>query len=171
MGSPIRISPDHRMFASPRGFSQLTTSFIACLCLGIPTYALSSLTIKSISLHRCCRLALPSPSLASCKAHLEETKPTSRTRSRSVYVARTAVLHLLVVAHQYSVFKDLSYFLQEARSQPTLLSEDRFTPRLLTLLSGLAKLVGLGRFELPTSPLSGVRSNQLSYRPIESWTL
>ena len=27
------------------------------------------------------------------------------------------------------------------------------------------KMVGLGRFELPTSPLSGVRSNQLSYRP------
>ena len=26
-------------------------------------------------------------------------------------------------------------------------------------------MVGLGRFELPTSPLSGVRSNQLSYRP------
>ncbi len=29
----------------------------------------------------------------------------------------------------------------------------------------VTKLVGLGRFELPTSPLSGVRSNQLSYRP------
>ena len=28
-------------------------------------------------------------------------------------------------------------------------------------------MVGLGRFELPTSPLSGVRSNQLSYRPIK----
>ena len=28
------------------------------------------------------------------------------------------------------------------------------------------ELVGLSRFELPTSPLSGVRSNQLSYRPI-----
>ena len=27
-------------------------------------------------------------------------------------------------------------------------------------------LVGLGRLELPTSPLSGVRSNQLSYRPV-----
>ena len=27
------------------------------------------------------------------------------------------------------------------------------------------EMVGLGRFELPTSPLSGVRSNQLSYRP------
>ena len=29
-------------------------------------------------------------------------------------------------------------------------------------------LVGLGRVELPTSPLSGVRSNQLSYRPQSS---
>ena len=31
-----------------------------------------------------------------------------------------------------------------------------------------AILVGLGRFELPTSPLSGVRSNQLSYRPVSA---
>ena len=31
----------------------------------------------------------------------------------------------------------------------------------------LTKLVvGLGRIELPTSPLSGVRSSQLSYRPV-----
>ena len=29
----------------------------------------------------------------------------------------------------------------------------------------IPNLVGLGRFELPTSRLSGVRSNQLSYRP------
>lgn len=33
------------------------------------------------------------------------------------------------------------------------------------LISLTRTLVGLGRFELPTSPLSGVRSNQLSYRP------
>ena len=31
--------------------------------------------------------------------------------------------------------------------------------------AGLRTLVGLGGFEPPTSPLSGVRSNQLSYRP------
>src|SRR6202041_2348014 len=31
--------------------------------------------------------------------------------------------------------------------------------------SPITRVVGLGRFELPTSPLSGVRSNQLSYRP------
>jgi hypothetical protein len=35
----------------------------------------------------------------------------------------------------------------------------------LNPVSLLVSLVGLGRFELPTSPLSGVRSNQLSYRP------
>jgi hypothetical protein len=35
----------------------------------------------------------------------------------------------------------------------------------LSQLSYSPILVGLGRFELPTSPLSGVRSNQLSYRP------
>ena len=34
-------------------------------------------------------------------------------------------------------------------------------------LANRANVVGLGRFELPTSPLSGVRSNQLSYRPVD----
>ena len=38
-----------------------------------------------------------------------------------------------------------------------------YTSGAATKFSGV--LVGLGRFELPTSPLSGVRSNQLSYRP------
>src|SRR5712692_5814073 len=45
-GSPIRKSPDHRLLASPRGLSQLATSFIAYLRQGIHTHALSSLTIK-----------------------------------------------------------------------------------------------------------------------------
>ena len=49
LGFPIRKSPDRRLLASPRGLSQLTTSFIACLCQGIHTHALSSLTIKSNS--------------------------------------------------------------------------------------------------------------------------
>ena len=32
-----------------------------------------------------------------------------------------------------------------------------------------SRLVGLGRLELPTSPLSGARSNHLSYRPRGNW--
>lgn len=35
----------------------------------------------------------------------------------------------------------------------------------MTITQRKENLVGLGRVELPTSPLSGVRSNQLSYRP------
>ncbi|KKK73612.1 hypothetical protein LCGC14_2892090 [marine sediment metagenome] len=45
---------------------------------------------------------------------------------------------------------------RQALSQLSYGPDKTFTPR---------QLVGLGRFELPTSPLSGVRSNQLSYRP------
>ena len=42
------------------------------------------------------------------------------------------------------------------------LSQLSYSP---TLWAPARVLVGLGRVELPTSPLSGVRSNQLSYRP------
>ncbi len=45
------------------------------------------------------------------------------------------------------------------------LSQLSYNPNFLREL--YANLVGLGRLELPTSPLSGVRSNQLSYRPIK----
>lgn len=72
LGFPIRTSPDRRLLASPRGFSQLTTSFIACLRQGIPTHALSSLTTKStvdtnVILFLCASLSsppLPASSLA-----------------------------------------------------------------------------------------------------------
>ena len=42
-----------------------------------------------------------------------------------------------------------------------VLSQLSYTPSAFNLL-----FVGLGRFELPTSRLSGVRSDQLSYRPL-----
>ena len=50
------------------------------------------------------------------------------------------------------------------------LSQLSYTPRLAPLTQNLLGpnfMVGLGRFELPTSRLSGVRSNQLSYRPLD----
>ncbi len=40
---------------------------------------------------------------------------------------------------------------------------------LCQLFASQRALVGLGRLELPTSRLSGVRSNQLSYRPAAPW--
>ena len=44
-GSPIRISTDLQSFASPRSFSQLTTSFFASCCLGILRMPLSLWTL------------------------------------------------------------------------------------------------------------------------------
>src|SRR5262249_16105330 len=43
-------------------------------------------------------------------------------------------------------------------------TDDRYPSSVDWLLSS-GKLVGLGRFELPTSRLSSARSNQLSYKP------
>ena len=44
-------------------------------------------------------------------------------------------------------------------------SDDARRKSVLRLPSSVLCMVGLGGFEPPTSPLSGVRSNQLSYRP------
>ena len=67
LGSPIRIFPDHRLLAPPRDFSQLATSFFAYLRQGIPTHALSSLTIKLTPYTEfVCRHYLASLSPASC---------------------------------------------------------------------------------------------------------
>ena len=63
LGFPIRKSPDHRLLASSRGLSQLTTSFIACLRQGIHTHALSSLTIKSTSNTKFPKCSCASPPL------------------------------------------------------------------------------------------------------------
>src|SRR5947209_6263930 len=66
----------------------------------------------------------------------------------------------LLVANQ--ALSQLSY-------SPTAVSSFAFpVPRILETQNPKARnliLVGLGRLELPTSPLSGVRSSHLSYRP------
>ena len=43
VGFPIRKSPDQRLFAPTRGLSQLITSFIVSMCLGIPRTPLVAL--------------------------------------------------------------------------------------------------------------------------------
>ena len=50
---------------------------------------------------------------------------------------------------------------KEVRTPDPLLAK-----QVLSQLSYTPNLVGLGRLELPTSRLSGVRSNHLSYKPL-----
>ena len=45
------------------------------------------------------------------------------------------------------------------------LSQLSYSPRYRDIVSSKLKMVGLSGLEPPTSPLSGVRSNQLSYKP------
>ena len=56
----------------------------------------------------------------------------------------------------------LGRFEQTPRPHPSLYEPQGVRSNQLS-----ERMVGLGRFELPTSPLSGVRSNQLSYRPVK----
>jgi hypothetical protein len=73
--------------------------------------------------------------------------PTTATlRYRSPYIGCMVTFCNFVVARQYSIVKDRGRTPGRSRCYRNL-------------------LVGLGRIELPTSPLSGVRSSQLSYRP------
>ena len=131
-GSPIRTSPDHSLFATPRGLSQLTTSFLACLRQGIHTRALSSLTIKFTPDTECTG---PRPAL-------------SRGRDPG------ALCDLLPVNIQLSKIAIAS----QRSAQPAGIGRAGCAHRSKTL-------VGLGGVEPPTSPLSGVRSSHLSYRP------
>ena len=172
LGFPIRTSPDHGLLASPRSLSQLVTSFIAYLRQGIHTHALSSLTIK---------LTLDT------NLNRSGANYTPIIIAIHFLLALHAVywLHGVIatcVAHQYSIVKDQRPLFRSQESKPfgfgLLSSEHReFSIQNPEFLSNAAAilnsdfwilnsfLVGLGRVELPTSPLSGVRSSQLSYRP------
>ena len=67
----------------------------------------------------------------------------------------------------------MSFFLRELLSFTFHLARSALRPRLLNKLNALyavfkVLLVGSSGLEPPTSRLSGVRSNQLSYEPIQS---
>jgi hypothetical protein len=151
------------LLASPRGLSQLATSFFAYLRQGIHTHALSSLTIKftlntELFSQRAWTLW---PTLLSRyrRQILAAASPqTRRPWFRQLFLAAFATF---VVARQYSIFKEL-YCPRGQKSRPG---------RFQILTSSHCFLVGLDRLELSTSPLSGARSSHLSYRPIWwSWS-
>ncbi len=144
------------MLASPRGFSQLATSFIAYLRQGIHTHALSSLTIK-----------LTLRSEFSLLARLCLTEFASGFFSRAAllpHIGCVAALQL-VVARQI-LFNcqrtQIPTFAVTERQELTFATHECW---LLPSDISVDALVGLDRLELSTSPLSGVRSSHLSYRP------
>ena len=92
LGFPIRKSPDHSLLAATRSLSQLTTSFIAYLCQGIHTHALSSLTIKSTINTKCRFLIL--------------LRLFQRPSNNNMATTGTALLVVSNARQSYSIFKD-----------------------------------------------------------------
>ena len=165
LGSPIRTSPDHGLLASPRGLSQLTTSFIAYLRQGIHTHALSSLTIKftlDISIEPA-RKPARMPSITSARRCMNP-RPTALS-SRAAKLSQRHLQLVLPVNIQLSKIS-IAPWSHPCKTHPKV-RPGRMSPaaRQLSPSHARKRMVGLGRLELPTSPLSGVRSNQLSYRP------
>ncbi len=75
-------------------------------------------------------------------------------------IMEAALLVIQIMPVKYSIVKDQTSSVYLRKSKIVFPDCRKNHLRLLRVC-----LVGLGRFELPTSPLSGVRSNQLSYRP------
>ena len=88
--------------------------------------------------------------------HVTNSGGASRVRTGDLLLAKQALSHL-------SYGPCCSSAIRNGATSPP----DRSIPSRHPVIHE-RHLVGLGRFELPTSPLSGVRSYQLSYRPAGS---
>ena len=153
LGFPIQKSQDHSLLAAPRSLSQLTTSFFAYLCLGIHTHALSSLTIKSTShtRHTFCRPA-------------DTSRLTPRFSGR-VNATFSRLLTCVVGSSPPSAGSPTCNARQIFSCQRSRLRQQSVERSSSTDCCLCLELVGLGGIEPPTSPLSGVRSSHVSYRP------
>ncbi len=161
LGFPIRTSPDHSLLAATRSLSQLITSFIACLRQGIHTHALSSLTIKSTSHpgrlskfdhppgHRCTLLS------SRLLVH-RQSSPAHADPTAGILMPVNIQLSKIDCPEQNP---GVNTRLPDVGCCSLIITDGKDRRRYITFM------VGLGRIELPTSPLSGVRSSHLSYRP------
>ena len=165
LGSPIRTSADQCLFTTPRSFSQCITSFFASDCQGIHQMPLLRLILLRIN-----------------NLTIIYTLSVKSTRFISLYIKRYIILSPLditlillsyllyaitwispITLFRNSLAPPINGGGKEDRTPDPLLAKQvlsqlSYTPDIL--------LVGLGRLELPTSRLSGVRSNHLSYKPL-----
>ena len=177
------------MLAPPRDFSQLATSFFAFLRQGIPTHALSSLTIKLTLFteffsnhYYFAYLLLPVRySVVKDRKLLFATDEHGSTPIKQLLLlslsficvdrCSSAAQTLLVGLGRLEpptspIWKELPSLRE---SSIYLHSGEALPKKAHTAIPFSEFMVGLGRLELPTSPLSGVRSNHLSYRPGLNW--
>ena len=147
LGCPIRKSRDQSFLAAPPGFSQPSTSFIASASLGIhrsplvASAAWTRLLTTNFQLSLISKISTKSISIYRLNTYLiTSTGGDKGSRTPDLLRARQALYQLSYVP-----------------SYPTR-----------SLVGTPITLVGLPGLEPGTSPLSGVRSNQLSYSPLKT---
>ena len=170
VGCPIRKFPAQSLLAAPRDLSQRATSFIASQCQGIPRMPFSRLS-RGLHAQTSARAQTPrsqpvephSPTPFAQGSGARGSTPdlftmsnsraarTGRRRSRS---SRTGRPFPLAGANPRPGGGERD------RTDDLLLAKQALSRLSYAPFSGGGRLVGLGRLELPTSRLSGVRSNQ-----------
>ena len=168
-GLPIQRSPDRRSLAAPRSLSQPATSFIAVLVPNHPPSARIILAARPPNPSRIGRRRPRNcgpPAAATSRPRRQEVLPhvpvPNCHRPRSAPWRPGDILLRLVEAMG---FEPTTPGLQ-SRCSPAELRPRRNPGRpARRARTDRRSRVGSGRVELPTSSLSGTRSNQLSYEP------
>ncbi len=194
-GFPIRKFTDQSLFAAPRNLSQRTTSFIASQCQGIHQMLLSRLmlslsmpicgvrprqierTDSDLRKTLLCSICLSRSGQAPCPASRRHTSKSLHSRCQSAIRTLRKVAKLVIgrrpdagchngLSLGGGARRDRTDDLKLAKLPLSQLSYGPVRPPVPIERSWPNRnMVGLGRFELPTSRLSSARSNQLSYRP------
>lgn len=159
-GFPIRKSTDQSLLAAPHGLSQRVTSFIASQRQGIHQMPLETLD-QTVRKGKCRRYKV---------SGIHHTTILQAHFAGLLTADRKALFgcdHAIPRSWMSSLTLSNSVPGGQARPGMEIWFISRSIPKR-TLQAGYqqCKLVGTGRFELPTSRLSVVRSNQLSYAPV-----
>ena len=145
VGFPIRISPDLSLFAAPRSFSQLITSFIGSWCQGIPLALFFAWPLN----------LLCSSFTSSCRSiHFWFLFKFYKNYAGSHFFV-SLLAKLLFTLNFVSL---LLPFL--------IVSHSLFVQFSRCICEPFYSLVGQSGLEPPTSRLSVVCSSQLSYWPV-----
>ena len=158
VSSLIRKSPDLWLCAPTRSLSQLITSFIGSWCQGIhhapfvawPFACLLAPITASTTIFACSRTEVLLTAQISCLLVLESTK----------------------LRKHFSILVNLVYFRHICFNQyhkEYLFLACCILYTIVNMQFSKNNMVGLNGLEPSTSRLSGVRSNQLSYKPIYFW--
>ena len=160
-GFPIRKSPDQSLLSGSPKLIAASHVLHRLLAPRHPPCALSSLT----TLRRCHQMRFHKIRLPVCNCQrtlrLRRIRhcgldPRCSTHDRARRASNT---------HGSGADRDRTDDLRLARAALSHLSYSPAAASDASPSAARTSMVGLGRVELPTSPLSGVRSSQLSYRP------